>query len=88
MSADRIIAGILAVLCIAGLILLNRQSLLPVENRQQAAAPNPEYVKCRTKRLADVAKMKSEGLIDEAKFDQFSRRAVDLCAAQFPPQQN
>ena len=86
MGADKIIAGVLALLCIAGLIYLNRQSLTPGAKVEETAGLNPEYVKCRTQRLADVTRMKNEGLIDEAKFDQFSKRAIDLCAAQYPPE--
>ena len=86
MGADKIIAGVLALLFIAGLIYLNRQSLTPGGKVEETAALNPEYVKCRTQRLADVTRMKNEGLIDEAKFDQFSKRAIDLCAAQYPPE--
>ncbi|MGI9482607.1 MAG: hypothetical protein ACR2OR_09640 [Hyphomicrobiales bacterium] len=86
MGADKIIAGILALLCVAGLIYLNWLSLTPGGKVEEGAALNPEYVKCRTQRLADVTRMKNEGLIDEAKFEQFSKRAVDLCAAQYPPE--
>jgi hypothetical protein len=84
MGIDRIIAALLALVCIAGLVYLNKQVLFPAEGHARAGT-NPEYTECRAQRLADVQKMRDDGMIDDAKFAQFSDRAIALCAAQFPP---
>jgi hypothetical protein len=50
-----------------------------------AAATNPAFVQCRDQRTAEIDRMLSEGLIDEARHEEFTRRAIQTCAGQFPP---
>jgi hypothetical protein len=50
-----------------------------------AAATNPAFVQCRDQRTAEIDRMLSDGLINEARHREFTRRAVQTCAGQFPP---
>ncbi len=46
---------------------------------------NPKFQECRDKRSADIANMLSDGVIDQAKHDDFLANAVQTCAGMFPP---
>ena len=83
----RIIAGILAAACLGLIVFLNWHVMFPPPAKQGVddAKLNPEFVACRDARLVTVQKMKDDGVIDEAQFAQFSARAVETCAGQFPP---
>lgn len=83
MGIDRIFAALLALLCIAGLVYLNKHTLFPGEE-QARAGTNPQFVKCRDERILALKKMRDEGVIDEVKFTEFSKRETTLCNAQFP----
>jgi len=83
----RITAGLIALAC-AGLVLfLNWHVLFPPPKKKAAedASLNPEFVACRDARLATVEQMKQDGVLTAEQFKQFSARAVDTCAGQFPP---
>lgn len=72
----------------AGLVLfLNWHVLFPPLKKKAAedANLNPEFVACRDAQLATVEKMKQDGVLSDEQFTQFSARAVDTCAGQFPP---
>ena len=81
----KVIAALIALACIAALVILNQSSFFPGVQQKADAATNPEYIKCRDQRLSDVEKMKKDGVIDEARVAQFSERALAMCAAQHPP---
>lgn len=83
----RITAGLIALAC-AGLILFLIWHVLfppPKKKADEDAKLNPEFVACRDGRLATVEKMKQDGVINEDQFKQFSARAIETCAGQFPP---
>jgi len=82
--AGKLAAAVIAVLCIAAMIYLNRATLFPSDNKQEPGL-NPAYVECRDKRIGTVRKMRDEGVISKEQFNQFSARAEALCASQFPP---
>ena len=62
----------------------HRDDLFPPEKAAEAGL-NPEFVKCRDERTAQVRKMKSEGLISDQQVSTFTERAVAFCTSQFPP---
>ncbi|MEM8686740.1 MAG: hypothetical protein AAGF81_05405 [Pseudomonadota bacterium] len=83
----RIVAGTIGAVCIGLLVFLNWHVMFPppVKQGEDDAKLNPEYVKCRDARLVTVQKMKDDGVITDAQFTQFSARAEETCAGQFPP---
>ena len=86
-AGARITAGLIALAC-AGLILFVNWHVLfppPKKKADEDAKLNPEFVACRDARLVTVQKMKKDGVINEEQFTQFSARAVETCAGQFPP---
>ena len=83
MGIDRVIAALLALLCIGGLVYLNKHILFPGAEQSQTGT-NPQFVKCRDERIQALKKMRDEGVIDEVKFEEFSNRETALCNAQFP----
>ncbi len=84
---SRIAAGLLCAVCIGLIVFLNWHVMFPppVKKGEDDAKLNPEYVACRDARLVTVQKMKDDGVINEAQFTQFSARAEETCAGQFPP---
>ena len=46
---------------------------------------NPALDACLAQRVGDVDRMKSEGVIDDARYASFRARAEELCRAQNPP---
>lgn len=81
----RLIAGIIVLGCAGLLLFLNWHVLYPPPaEKVDDAKLNPEFVACRDSRLADVNKMKSDGVINDQQFAQFTERAVATCAGQFP----
>ncbi len=62
----------------------HRNDILPPPMPVEAGL-NPEFVQCRDERTAQVAKMRSDGLIDDEKQATFTERAVGFCASKFPP---
>lgn len=46
---------------------------------------NPEFVQCRDQRTAEIDQMLREGLIGQGRHEEFTRRALQTCAGQFPP---
>lgn len=51
-----------------------------------AASANPKFDECRDQRSADIGKMLADGVIDQAKHDEFLGRAIQTCAGMFPPE--
>lgn len=52
---------------------------------EQSSEPsNPAREACLQKRLADVDKMRDDGMINDAQHAQFAGRAVALCESQHP----
>lgn len=49
-------------------------------------ATNPKLDECRAQRTADIGKMLSDGVIDQAKHDEFLARAMQTCIGMFPPE--
>ena len=86
-AGARITAGLIAVACIALVLFLSWHILFPPPQKKGAddASLNPEFVACRDARLATVEKMKQDGVLTAEQFAQFSARAIDTCAGQFPP---
>lgn len=82
--AGKLAAAVIAVLCIAAIIYLNRAILFPSDIEQEPEL-NPAYVECRNKRIGTVRKMRDEGVISEVQFGEFSGRAEAICASKFPP---
>ncbi len=62
----------------------HRDDLFPPEKAEEAGL-NPEFVKCRDERTAQVQKMKSDGLIGDKQVSTFTERAIAFCTSQFPP---
>ena len=69
---------------IAVLGYYHRNDIFPPPKPVEAGL-NPEFVKCRDERTAQVEKMRSDGLIDDGKLATFIERAVGFCASKFPP---
>jgi len=81
----RILAGAVIVVCVGFLAYLNRDMLVaPVA--QESAGLNPDFVKCRDTRVAQVDKMLADGVIKADKVDVFRKRATETCAGQYPPE--
>ncbi|MEM1198664.1 MAG: hypothetical protein AAGI06_05075 [Pseudomonadota bacterium] len=84
---SRIVAGLIGVTSLGLIIFLNWHVMFPppVKKAEDDAKLNPEYVACRDARLVTVQKMKDDGVINDDQFTQFSARAEETCAGQFPP---
>lgn len=81
----RAAAGLIVLLCLAAMAYLARDRLFPPED-PAAAGLNPAFVDCRDGRLAEVSRMREEGLITPEQQEAFAERAVGYCADRFPPQ--
>ncbi len=79
------LVAVAVILCASAVIAYHhRDDLFPPEKAEEAGL-NPEFVKCRDERTAQVQKMKSDGLINDEQFSTFTERAVAFCTSQFPP---
>jgi len=81
----RIMAGVVIVVCVGFLAFLNRDKLI----EQSAGEPpglNPDFVKCRDTRVAQVDKMLADGVIKQDRYEVFRKRAIEACTGQFPPE--
>ncbi len=93
--AARLIALLIAV-AIAALFVFNwsdeaeqlltgTQPGIPIIEQQVQVRPvNTGLQNCLDQRIGDVEKMRSDGLINDAKYTSFRQRAEDLCRAQHP----
>jgi hypothetical protein len=91
----RFLAGLIAVLALTGTALTyysqqrtdtaGRAGLATV-NAEATKAPsaNPKFEECRIQRTGDIANMLKEGVIDQAKHDDFLASALQTCAGMFP----
>ena len=82
----RILAGVVIVIFVGSLAYLNRDRLI-APAAQETAGLNPDFVKCRDTRVAQVDKMLADGVIKQDRYEVFRKRAIDACTGQFPPQQ-
>jgi hypothetical protein len=93
----RFLAGLIGVLALTGIALTyySQQSTdtagragnvakIDVE-ATQAPSVNPKFEECRVQRSGDIANMLKEGVIDQAKHDDFLASALQTCAGMFPP---
>ncbi len=82
----RLAAGIVALACAGMVAYLNWHAFFPPPKQEADEAKlNPKFVECRDARVADVDKMKADGVINQEQFVQFRERAISTCAGQFPP---
>lgn len=85
-AGARIAAGVIALICLGLVAYVNWHHVFPPPKKvADDAKLNPEFVACRDARLATVSKMKNDGILTEEQITQFTARAVDTCAGQFPP---
>ncbi len=81
-------ALVVALVCLAALVWLNRSVFIPEAKKpDEEAGLNPAFVACRDQRVAEVSAMRADGLIDDKQFESFKTRAMETCAGQFPPQE-
>ena len=98
-NGARFLAGLICVVALSGLALTwHKQNNTDTAGRPVAAstaqgagaagapAVNPKFDECRTKRSADIANMLKDGVIDQAKHDDFLASALQRCAGMFPPE--
>lgn len=98
-NGARFLAGVICVLALSGLALTwHKQGNTDAAGRPMAVssvlgsgagsapAVNPKYEECRTKRSGDIANMLKDGVIDQAKHDDFLANAMQTCAGMFPPE--
>ena len=82
----RLVALLIVLACAGTILYLNWHIFYPPPAKEvDDAKLNPEFVACRNNRLKIVNKMKSDGVINDQQFAQFTERAVATCAGQFPP---
>jgi hypothetical protein len=62
------------------------QAFRPPRHNDLGRSPNPKFRECQDKRTSDIGKMLSDGVIDQAKHDEFLARAIQTCAGMFPPE--
>ena len=95
----RFLAGLICVLALSGLALTwHKQNNTDTAGRPVAAtgvlgagaanapAVNPKFEECRTRRSEEIANMLKDGVIDQAKHDDFLASALQRCAGMFPPE--
>ncbi len=98
-NGARFLAGLIGVLALSGLALTwHKQTNTDAAGRPAAvssvsgigagSAPaiNPKFDECRTKRSGDIANMLKEGVIDQARHDDFLANALQTCAGMYPPE--
>jgi len=98
-SGARFLAGLICVLALSGMALTwHKQSNTDAAGRPvavssangiaagSAPAVNPKFDECRTKRSGDIANMLKDGVIDQARHDDFLANALQNCAGMFPPE--
>ena len=91
----RLVAGIIGVLAMSGIALTyygqiktdtaGRGATLAGANAISSPTANPKLEDCRLTRSRAIAKMLSDGVIDQAKHDDFLQGALQTCAGMFPP---
>ena len=79
------LAGAVIVACVGMLAWLNRDILFPNPALQEAETVNPEFIKCRDERVAQVTKMRDDGVINDKQFEVFKGRAIETCAGRYTP---
>ena len=94
----RFLAGMIGVLALTGLAFTWHKyestdaagrTLAGVQSPQAqdiGRSANPKFRECQEKRTSDIGKMLSDGVIDQAKHNEFLARAIQTCAGMFPPE--
>ena len=98
-NGARFLAGLICVLALTGLALTwHKQNNTDTAGRPVATtgvvgatatsvqAVNPKFDECRAKSSGDIANMLKDGVIDQAKHDEFLAGALQRCAGMFPPE--
>jgi hypothetical protein len=96
-NGARFLAGLICVLALSGLALTwHKQNNTDTAGRPVVAsgvagaagapAVNPKFDECRTRRSGEIANMLKDGVIDQAKHDDFLASALQRCAGMFPPE--
>jgi len=93
-NAARFLAGLICVLAVSGLALTwHNQNNTDAAGRPVvasggagASAVNPKLDECRAKRSGDIAQMLKDGVIDQARHDNFLANALKTCTGMFPPE--
>jgi hypothetical protein len=76
----RLVALAVLLACVAALAWLHRADLFPARFAQQAA--DDPFALCFAGRAAEIDRMVSEGLIDQARATLFKTRAEAMCRAE------
>ena len=93
-NAARFLAGLICVLAVSGLALTwHNQNNTDAAGRAVVASGgagasvvNPKLDECRAKRSGDIAQMLKDGVIDQARHDNFLANALKTCTGMFPPE--
>ena len=80
--AGKIAAFMVILVCSSVLIYINRDMLFGADQDDLAILP-PELAACLQKRIGAVDKMRSDGVINDAQYEQFHGRAEAFCHAEF-----
>ena len=62
----------------------NQSGAPALEDKTAAEGANPALAACLDKRIGDVNKMRDDGVINDSQFEEFTRRARELCLSQNP----
>jgi hypothetical protein len=76
----RVLALCVALLCAGALAWLHRADLFPTTFAPQAA--DDPFARCFAERSAEVDRMLSEGMIDQARAELFKSRAEAMCRTE------
>lgn len=76
----RLIALVIALLCLGALAWLHRADLFP--GIAAAVGADDPFTRCLAERAAEIDKMVAEGLIDDRRARLFKSRAEGLCRTQ------
>jgi hypothetical protein len=84
----RLLAVVVIVLSGTALGFIHREDLAPPVPKttfKEAPKLNPAFVECRDTRLGQVDRMLQDKVITKPQYVAFKTRALDTCAARFPP---
>ncbi|MBD1546689.1 hypothetical protein [Roseibium aggregatum] len=92
-AAARIAALAIALCALALMVWIGRNDMPVIRGLMvtvsgtgpvEESTGNPELDACLKDRSGAVDKMRKEGIINAAQYNEFHQRAVDYCEAQFP----
>ena len=84
----RLLAVVVILLSGTALGFIHREDLAPPVPKttfKEKPKLNPAFVNCRDTRLGQVDQMLKDKVITKAQYVSFKTRALDTCAARFPP---